>query len=40
MEITDPAVNQYMQHLLPVRDKVLAEMEALAEKDKIGRAHV
>jgi len=35
MEITDPAVNQYLQHLLPARDEVLAEMEALAKKHNI-----
>ena len=35
MEITDPAVNQYLLHLLPARDEVLAEMEALALKRDI-----
>ena len=35
MEITDPAVNQYLLDLLPERDEVLAEMEALALKRDI-----
>src|SRR3970040_2087754 len=35
MEITDPAVNQYLLDLLPARDAVLAEMEALALKRDI-----
>ena len=35
MEITDPAVNQYLLHLLPERDEVLAEMEALALQNDI-----
>lgn len=35
MEITDPAVNQYMDGLLPARDPVLQEMEALARKRQI-----
>ena len=35
MEITDRAVDQYMLGLLPPRDEVLAEMEALAAKKNI-----
>jgi len=35
MEITDPAVNQYLLQLLPARDEVLAEMEALAAERNI-----
>ncbi|MBI4480560.1 MAG: O-methyltransferase [Acidobacteria bacterium] len=35
MEITDPVVNQYLLDLLPERDEVLAEMEALALKRDI-----
>lgn len=34
MEITDPGVNDYLLNLLPARDEVLTEMEALAaERD-------
>ena len=35
MHITDPAVNQYLQELLPARDPVLQEMEALAQERRI-----
>ena len=35
MDITDPAVNQYLQELLPARDPVLQEMEALAQERRI-----
>lgn len=35
MEITEPAVDQYLLHLLPARDEVLVEMEALADKRNI-----
>jgi predicted O-methyltransferase YrrM len=35
MEITDPAVNQYLLQLLPARDAVLVEMEALAAERNI-----
>lgn len=35
MEITDPAVNDYLDSLLPTRDTVLQEMEALARERDI-----
>ena len=35
MDITDPAVNRYLQELLPARDPVLEEMEALARERRI-----
>ena len=35
MEITDPAVNDYLDSLLPKRDAVLKEMEALARERDI-----
>jgi len=35
MEITDPAVNDYLYSLLPERDPVLQEMEALARERSI-----
>ena len=35
MEITDPAVNDYLDSLLPKRDAVLKEIEALARKRDI-----
>ena len=35
MHITDPAVNRYLQELLPARDPVLQEMEALAQERRI-----
>lgn len=35
MEITDPAVNDYLDSLLPERDAVLEEMEALAHERDI-----
>jgi predicted O-methyltransferase YrrM len=35
MDITDKAVSDYMMGLLPARDEVLAEMEALAAKENI-----
>ena len=35
MEITDPGVNDYLLNLLPARDEVLTEMEALAAQRDI-----
>ena len=35
MNITDPAIKRYLWDLLPPRDEVLAEMEALARERKI-----
>ncbi|MBI2819242.1 MAG: O-methyltransferase [Acidobacteria bacterium] len=35
MEITDPGVNDYLLNLLPARDEVLTEMEALAAEHNI-----
>ena len=35
MDFTDPAVDQYLYSLLPARDNVLQEMEALAKERKI-----
>ena len=35
MEITEPAVDQYLHSMLPARDVVLQEMEALAEERRI-----
>lgn len=35
MNITDPAVEQYLQSMLPERDRVLQEMEALAQERDI-----
>jgi len=35
MEITDPAINDYLDSLLPARDPVLQEMEALARERSI-----
>ena len=35
MEITDPAVNAYLDSLLPERDPVLQEMETLARERDI-----
>lgn len=32
MDIVDPAIEDYLHHLLPPREPVVAEMEALAEK--------
>jgi len=35
MDITEPAVSQYLYSLLPARDAVLQEMEELADKNQI-----
>ena len=35
IEITRPAVEQYLDSLLPERDAVLQEMEALARERKV-----
>lgn len=35
VEIVDPGIERYLYDLLPVRDEVLAEMEARAERERI-----
>ena len=35
MEITEPAVDQYLDSMLPAREPVLQEMEALAQERRI-----
>ena len=35
MEITDPNIDEYLEDLLPARDKVLEEMEDYAAKRDI-----